>query len=122
MPVLDLLDLPAALPPRTPVVGLDLGREDHRRGGLRHHPAASPVPLELIRQNKFTEDAQALFKLMASAAPVAWSIGLPVNMDGTRGPALPVGRAFARNLLRLRPTCPSPSGTSGCRPRPSSGC
>ena len=39
---------------------------------------------------------------MARAA-VGLVIGLPVNMDGTEGPRCQSNRAFARNLLRLKP-------------------
>ena len=33
-------------------------------------------------------------------------IGLPINMDGTEGPRCQSSRAFARNLLRLKPELP----------------
>nr|QQZ52004.1 Holliday junction resolvase RuvX [Phenylobacterium glaciei] len=60
-------------------------------------------PLELIRKTKFTDDAAALFKLMDGREVAGIVIGLPVNMDGTEGPRAQSSRAFARNLLRLRP-------------------
>lgn len=101
MPVLDLLDLPAALPPIAPVVGLDLGEKTIGvavSDGLRM--VASP--LKLIRKTKFTQDAEALFSLMDDRNAVGVIIGLPVNMDGTEGTRCQSSRAFARNLLRLR--------------------
>lgn len=101
MPVLDLLDLPAALPPIAPVVGLDLGEKTIGvavSDGLRM--VASP--LKLIRKTKFTQDAEALFSLMDNRNAVGVIIGLPVNMDGTEGTRCQSSRAFARNLLRLR--------------------
>lgn len=101
MPVLDLLDLPAALPPIAPVVGLDLGEKTIGvavSDGLRM--VASP--LKLIRKTKFTQDAEALFSLMDNRKAVGVIIGLPVNMDGTEGTRCQSSRAFARNLLRLR--------------------
>ena len=101
MPVLDLLDLPAALPPTAPVVGLDLGEKTIGvavSDGLRM--VASP--LALIRKSKFTADAEQLFSLMEGRGALAVVIGLPVNMDGTEGPRCQSSRAFARNLLRLR--------------------
>ncbi|MCI3179100.1 Holliday junction resolvase RuvX [Caulobacter sp. CCUG 60055] len=101
MAVLDLLDLSAALPARSPVVGLDLGEKTI---GVAVSDATRMIasPLELIRKSKFTEDAAALFKLMESRQAGGIVIGLPVNMDGTEGPRCQSSRAFARNLLRLR--------------------
>ena len=101
MAVLDLLDLFAVLPARSPVVGLDLGEKTI---GVAVSDATRMIasPLELIRKSKFTEDAAALFKLMESLQAGGIVIGLPVNMDGTEGPRCQSSRAFARNLLRLR--------------------
>ena len=102
MPVLDLLDLPAACPPDTPWMGLDLGEKTI---GVAVSDATRLVasPLELIRKSKFTHEAEQLFKLMAHRKVSALVIGLPVNMDGTEGPRAQSCRAFARNLERLRP-------------------
>jgi len=101
MAVVDLLDLPGALPPHTPVVGLDLGEKTI---GVAVSDATRTVasPLDLIRKTKFTDDARALFKLMESRGATGVVIGLPVNMDGTEGPRCQSSRAFARNLLRLK--------------------
>lgn len=101
MPVLDLLELPAALPPVAPVVGLDLGEKTIGvavSDGMRM--VASP--LALIRKAKFTQDAEQLFALMESRDAKAIVVGLPINMDGTEGPRCQSSRAFARNILRLR--------------------
>lgn len=105
MPVLDLTELPAALPRYAPIVGLDLGEKTI---GVAVSDATRMVasPLETIRKSKFTDDAAALFKLMASREAAAVVIGLPVNMDGSEGPRCQSSRAFARNLLRLRPEIP----------------
>jgi putative Holliday junction resolvase len=102
MPVLDLSDLPAALPVLTPVMGLDLGEKTI---GVAVSDLTRTIasPLELIRKAKFTEDAARLFKLMEHRGAVGVVIGLPVNMDGTEGPRCQSCRAFGRNLLRLRP-------------------
>lgn len=102
MPVLDLLDLPAACPPDTPWMGLDLGEKTI---GVAVSDATRMIasPLELIRKSKFTHEAEQLFKLMAHRKVSALVIGLPVNMDGTEGPRAQSCRAFARNLERLRP-------------------
>jgi putative Holliday junction resolvase len=101
MAVVDLLELPALLPPHAPVVGLDLGEKTI---GVAVSDATRTVasPLELIRKTKFTGDATALFKLMESRHAAGMVIGLPVNMDGTEGPRCQSSRAFARNILRLK--------------------
>jgi putative Holliday junction resolvase len=101
MAVIDLAELPVALPKGAPIVGLDLGSKTigvaMSDGGLM---IASPVAL--IRRAKFTADAEALFKLMDGRGAGGMVIGLPVNMDGTEGPRCQSTRAFARNLLRLK--------------------
>lgn len=102
MPVFDLSDLPAACPPGTPWLGLDLGEKTI---GVAASDATRMIasPLELIRKTKFTADAERLFKLMDHRKVSALIIGLPVNMDGTEGPRAQSVRAFARNLERIRP-------------------
>ena len=101
MPVLDLAELPAAITPRAPLVGLDLGEKTI---GVAVSDATWMIasPLQTIRKTKFTDDAAALFKLMESRRARGIVIGLPVNMDGTEGPRCQSSRAFGRNLLRLR--------------------
>ena len=101
MAVVDLLELPALLPRYAPLVGLDLGEKTI---GVAVSDATRMIatPLELIRKTKFTDDANALFRLIDGREAAGIIIGLPVNMDGTEGPRCQSSRAFARNLLRLR--------------------
>ena len=101
MPVLDILDLPTKTPPMTPLIGLDIGEKTIgvAVSDLTRYIAS---PLSLIRKTKFTDDANALFKLMAERGATGLVIGLPVNMDGTEGTRCQSNRAFARNVLRLR--------------------
>lgn len=103
MPVFDLADLPAACPPNTPWLGLDLGEKTI---GVAASDASRMIasPLQLVRKVKFTQDAEAVLKLMAGRNASALVIGLPLNMDGTEGPRAQSCRAFARNLDRIRPT------------------
>lgn len=83
-------------------MGLDLGEQTI---GVAVSDASRMIasPLELIRKTKFTQDAEALFRLMDGRKGSALVIGLPMNMDGTEGPRAQSCRAFARNLERLRP-------------------
>ena len=101
MPVLDLLDLPAACPPGTPWLGLDLGEKTI---GVAASDLTRMIasPIELIRKTKFTQDAERLFQIMDDRKASALVIGLPANMDGSEGPRAQSARAFARNLFRLR--------------------
>jgi putative Holliday junction resolvase len=101
MPVLDLTDLPAALPPRTPLAAVDVG-EKTIGVAVSDLSRMIATPLELIRKVKFTQDAERLFSLMAGRGAEGLIVGLPVNMDGTEGPRCQASRAFARNLLRLK--------------------
>jgi putative Holliday junction resolvase len=102
MAVLDLIDLPEALAPFTPVVGLDLGTKTI---GVAVSDIGRVIasPMELIRKTQFTKDAETLFALMKTRGARGLVIGLPVNMDGSEGPRSQSSRAFARNLLRLDP-------------------
>lgn len=83
-------------------MGLDLGEQTI---GVAVSDASRMIasPLELIRKKKFTQDAEALFRLMDGRNVSALVIGLPMNMDGSEGPRAQSCRAFARNLERLRP-------------------
>jgi len=81
VPVYDLKDLPAACPPNTPWIGLDLGEKTI---GVAVSDGSRMIasPLKLIRKSKFTLEAEELFKLMAGRDVSALVIGLPLNMDG----------------------------------------
>ena len=105
MAVVDLPELPLSSPPRTPWAGLDLGEKTI---GVAVSDLTRTVasPLALIRRRKFTEEAAELFALMTGRGAQALVIGLPLNMDGSEGPRCQSCRAFARNLLRLRPELP----------------
>ena len=102
MPVFDLSELPAACPPNTPWLGLDLG-ENTIGVSVSDTGRIIASPLELIRKTKFSQDAEQLFRIMDGRKVSALVIGLPLNMDGTEGPRAQSCRAFARNLERFRP-------------------
>jgi len=101
MAVVELLDLGRVLSSQAPVVGLDLG-ENTIGVAVSDLSRSIASPLSLIRKSKFTQDAEALFALMAGRGAEGLVIGLPVNMDGTEGRRCQSARAFGRNLLRLR--------------------
>jgi len=101
MAIVDIIQLRDALPPRTPVVGLDPG-EKTLGVAVSDISLTIASPLALIRRSKFTKEAEELFALMESRGAGGIVIGLPVNMDGTEGARCQSNRALARNLLRLR--------------------
>ena len=99
--VMTLEELAASTPPGTPWLGLDLGEKTI---GVAASDATRMIasPLVLVRKTKFTQDAEAVLKLMDGRKASGLVIGLPLNMDGTEGPRAQSCRAFARNLQRLR--------------------
>ncbi len=101
MAIVDIMQLRDALPPRTPVVGLDPG-EKTLGVAVSDISLTIASPLALIRRTRFTKEAEELFALMESRGAGGVVIGLPVNMDGTEGARCQSNRALARNLLRLR--------------------
>ena len=105
MPVLDIEAFAAALPEYGPIVGLDPGEKTL---GVAVSDVTRTVasPLALIEKTKFTQDAEALFKLMDSRGAIGIVVGLPMNMDGTEGVRCQSNRALARNLLRLKSDLP----------------
>jgi putative Holliday junction resolvase len=100
--VKNLSELRAALKRGERLMGLDLGSKTI---GLALTDVTLTVasPLETIRRTKFTADATLLLALAAKHEVGGFVVGLPVNMDGSEGPAAQSARTFARNLERLSP-------------------
>ncbi len=98
----NLSELRAALKRGERLMGLDLGSKTI---GLALTDVTLTVasPLETIRRTKFSADVARLLALAAEHQVGGFVIGLPVNMDGTEGPAAQSARAFARNLEKLSP-------------------
>jgi putative Holliday junction resolvase len=96
--ILELGELEAALPPAAALIGLDLGTKTI---GVAISDLGRRIasPLVLINRVKFTQDAEALAKIIAERKVAAIVIGLPLNMDGSEGPRAQATRAFVRNLL-----------------------
>ena len=83
-------------------MGLDLGSKTI---GLSLSDVTLTVatPLETIRRTKFAADVARLLELAKEHDIGGFVIGLPINMDGSEGPAAQSARAFARNLEKLSP-------------------
>jgi putative holliday junction resolvase len=99
--LLDLPDFAAALPARGAILGIDPGE---KRIGVAISDLTRLIasPLDTVARTKFTADAEALLKLYDGRQCAGFVIGLPLNMDGSSGPAAQSARAFARNLLAKR--------------------
>jgi len=101
VPLLDLPDFAAALPLNGALMGLDPGE---KRIGVAVSDTTRLIAssLEQISRTKFSADAEAILKLYDARQCVGFVLGLPLNMDGSSGPAAQSARAFARNLLAKR--------------------
>jgi putative holliday junction resolvase len=101
MPLLDLPDFAAALPASGALMGLDPGE---KRIGVAVSDTTRLIAssLEQISRTKFATDAEAILKFYDARQCVGFVIGLPLNMDGSSGPAAQSARAFARNLIAKR--------------------
>ncbi len=95
----DFVDMASVLPKMQGLMGLDLGTKTI---GVAVSDTFQSVatPLETVKRKKFTMDAEALEKIIASRSIGAIVLGLPRNMDGSEGPRCQSTRAFARNLAQ----------------------
>ena len=101
MPLLNLPAFAAALPAHGALMGVDPGE---KRIGVAVSDVTRLIAssLDTIARTKFAADAEALLKLYDARGCVGLVVGLPLNMDGSAGPAAQSARAFARNLLGKR--------------------
>jgi putative holliday junction resolvase len=79
------------------LLGLDLGEKTI---GLALSDTSLTVatPLETLKRIRFTADAARIKDIAGQYNVGGLVIGLPINMDGSEGPAAQSARAFARNL------------------------
>jgi len=92
-----MTELAAAMAPRHRLLGLDVGTKTI---GLAISDSDLKVAaaIDTIKRTKFTQDAEALRRLIAERDVGGLVIGLPVSMDGSEGPAAQSVRQFAANL------------------------
>lgn len=98
MAVIEPAEFKSALPSGCRLLGLDLGSKTI---GLAISDSGLVVasPLDTIRRQRFTADANALIALIAQRGVGGLVLGLPKNMDGSEGPRAQSTRQFATNLL-----------------------
>lgn len=101
MPTLALHEILPHLRRDQRLLGLDLGTKTI---GLALSDVSRTIatPLETLPKKKFTQDAEALFKIAAKYDVGGFVLGLPVSMDGSEGPRCQSTRSFAANLLKLK--------------------
>ena len=96
----DLHALPALLPPRARLLGLDQG-EKTLGLAISDSRLRLASPLETIRRKKFGADAATLGAICETREVGGLVFGLPVNMDGSEGPRCQSVRQFAANLEEI---------------------
>lgn len=100
VPTVPIEELPSLLQPGQTIAGLDLGTKTIGLA-VSDRGLAFAHPRPVIARKKFSIDAEALLKALATDAVGAVVIGLPVNMDGSEGPRAQASRAFVRNMQRM---------------------
>ncbi|HXY58745.1 MAG TPA: Holliday junction resolvase RuvX [Methylocystis sp.] len=102
VPETTLEELAATLPKRGRLMGLDLGTKTI---GLALSDVERRIasPLEVIRRKKFALDADILMRRIKEHDIQALVVGLPLALDGSKGPRVQATRAFMRNLSALSP-------------------
>jgi len=98
--VITIEELSARLKTGQRLIGLDLGSKTI---GIAVSDVMRSIatPVETLRRQKFTADAEHLIAMADAENAAAFVLGLPVNMDGSEGPRCQSTRAFARNMARL---------------------
>jgi putative Holliday junction resolvase len=97
--VAPLVEIAPRLPARGALIGLDLGSKTI--GVAASDPDRRlAAGVETIARTKFAADVARLLQLAAERNAAGFVLGLPINMDGSEGPAAQSARAFARNLAK----------------------
>jgi putative holliday junction resolvase len=91
-------DLPALLPPRARVLGLDVGSKTIGLA-LSDFRLQIASPLGTIRRVNFRGDMAALAALIAERSVGGFLVGLPLRLNGRDGPRTQSVRQFARNVV-----------------------
>ena len=96
-PILPLVEAARHWLPRGALVGLDLGTKTI--GVAVSDPDRRlATGVETVARKNFAKDAAQVLALAADRRAVGFVLGLPLNMDGSDGPAAQSARAFGRNL------------------------
>jgi len=102
MAVVDLAELPAQLEPGFRLLGLDLGEKTIGLA-LSDTLLSIATPFQTLPRGKFSLDAAKIEAIVRAERVGCLIIGLPLNMNGSEGPAAQSARAFARNMSARSP-------------------
>jgi putative Holliday junction resolvase len=102
MSVVDLPELKVLLAPGARLLGLDLGEKTIGLA-LSDTLLSIATPLETLARGKFSTDAAKLDAIIHAQGVGGLIVGLPLNMNGSEGPAAQSARAFARNFSARSP-------------------
>ena len=97
MSVVELSELKAKLAPGSRLLGMDLGEKTIGLA-LSDTMISIATPFETLKRGKFSADAAKIDQIIHAENIGGIIVGLPLNMNGTEGPAAQSARAFARNL------------------------
>lgn len=103
MSLVALEDLAPLLPPHGALIGLDLGSKTIGVAISDILRSIASPHLGHPRAKTFAKTATPLVDLAVKERAAGFVIGLPLNMDGSDGPAAQSARAFCRNLGQLTP-------------------
>jgi putative Holliday junction resolvase len=95
--LVDLAGMAQRMAPGARLLGLDLGEKTIGMA-LSDTLRSVATPLGTRKRGKFSQDAAALSDLATKHGVGGIVVGLPLNMDGSDGPAAQSARAFARNF------------------------
>jgi putative Holliday junction resolvase len=90
------------LAPGQRLLGLDLG-EKTIGVALSDRLLTVATPMQTLKRGKFATDATRLDIIISEQGVGGRVVGLPLNMDGTDGPAAQSARAFGRNWVNHSP-------------------
>jgi putative Holliday junction resolvase len=90
------------LAPGLRLLGLDLG-EKTIGVALSDRLLTVATPMQTLKRGKFAADAARLDIIISEQGVGGLVVGLPLNMDGTDGPAAQSARAFGRNWVNHSP-------------------
>lgn len=97
MSVVPLSELALLIPKGRRLLGLDLGEKTIGLA-LSDTLISIATPLETLARGKFASDSARISALANEHGVGALVIGLPLNMNGSEGPAAQSARAFGRNF------------------------
>jgi putative Holliday junction resolvase len=95
--LIDPAQLKSMLAPGARLLGLDLGEKTIGLA-LSDTGLMIATPLQTLKRGKFSVDAVTLAALITEHGVGGLVVGLPLNMDGSEGPAVQSARAFVRNF------------------------